>query len=1409
MTVLSQLSSDITALLNESKRRNSEIKLACELALDCLSQNASIDQFSNSVKSQILNPALIGCNTNNPRFVNLCIPIIQKLIISSSINPQDLSKLLKSLHEASHLAIDIQLKILQCLPSLMQIYNSYIVKDLLLNLLAICSSLTSNNKSTVVINTASATLQQVFNYTYERIPVTVDKEITTVTIEGKSFGLDELSYEGYMIFADLCKMIDNDAPEYMKKVTIKLPAILEIIENVLHNRLLFGSHEELNYLIRVKLIPSLLRIVNSDDEFPLVIRSLRIILLLLNTQLSHLVIEGEIILSILNHLLLDNPNYTNIVLEIFRSCVSNFSTVELIYELYDLNPKKKHVIYELLTILTTYLQYNQIIKKDKMEIPLVNQVHLSSKLSTVKISILDLLDKSELPPTPDTYPIYLIFNILVAFTDGIAKFVHGLSNNNLENNLDFINNFIKLVYPLLESIFNYFLYSAMDNDSFHLLIRSLQKLTHTTGLLGLNSLRDGLLKLLATSIVSKTFNTRHVSCLRALINLAVSLGSTLKESWSIIWVALQWSDFSVNGPNEFSNYKQDFVSTLTSGEVKSISSSMNKFYESIEEYPIESYTNLLDGLMDLYTRLENQETIEDSTQEDLPLCTYNKIYFIDNLFEISKCNTKKFPETFKAVSDFFITKGVNNTNLNLRKYIIGKFNSIIKGLALGGINEEQDTFNQINELCLQGLNDLVTELNKNKSTELLILNNQFEIHQIILDTLTELLENYKNTNDQSWFIIFRIINNPFKFQDSDRITPLLNSSFNCLKIILNEFIVNLPVNIYKDLIDTLFNFCIQTIDLNILFSSISYFWLIADSIKKLQEIDAVSAGLKDISTETEFIQNIADKTDFKCLDVYLLLNLIKLSRDPRDQVRDGSIQTFFEIIDIHGQSFNTMDWELIYNIILSKVFEVNTQEETVKLKLEGMINIFNKFGSHFKLGVWLSFTSYMRELINLNQLKINIIVLQKFNDLLKITVDDEVVLLFFNFWTDYPIDYNFIDPELFIDTLVVLNKNFPAIHRKLKGITEPDLNKILNISTKCVTFPIIMRQDDKQPTELQKLVFENIRLIDLNHNDLINCILIRELSNFLVYQFKVREKIESKLTNLKLKYKLPTFISISNLSFELLQQVFDKIDDFRSLIDSNIIPRLMSSLLTIIEYKSVGNNEEKPLWKDCNQFLILLTSNLVKYEINLEVWELILNSINLCYKNNEQEISNIEQFHELTKIVLPGMKEESIIKEFLSELYVNSYLYEMNEIEQELISDDLAQSTKNLINYSFTDSFGTTAPVKFYKLNKMKMICLEQLIAFTFKNDSFQKHAIEYFMLRLAFTLRRLIEQKNLNYKCPILKIQTREITMMLVGLLEFLKGNVLPSIDRGVIILLVKVIGISSKTDNVIEQILVQLNNL
>jgi hypothetical protein len=63
---------------------------------------------------------------------------------------------------------DIQLKILQALPSLLQNYSAEIHGDALSTVLQICSSL-QNTKNFAVSNTAAATLQQLVILVFDRV----------------------------------------------------------------------------------------------------------------------------------------------------------------------------------------------------------------------------------------------------------------------------------------------------------------------------------------------------------------------------------------------------------------------------------------------------------------------------------------------------------------------------------------------------------------------------------------------------------------------------------------------------------------------------------------------------------------------------------------------------------------------------------------------------------------------------------------------------------------------------------------------------------------------------------------------------------------------------------------------------------------------------------------------------------------------------------------------------------------------------------------------------------------------------------------------------------------------------------------------------------------------------------------
>lgn len=1436
--MIKSISTDLTNLSNELKRRNNDIKKFCDIALPIAKQ----ETLSSADMSKLLKPFLTSCNVNNARFANLSIPAINKLIISNNLNPDDLKDLLAGLSEASHLAIDIQLKILQCLPNLMSNYKDYLVNDSLLSLLTICINLTSNNNSTVVINTAFATLQQLFNYAFDKIPLTIEADSRTkkIEIDNESEGImvDDYSYECYLIFQDLCKIIDKQLPIFFKQLNnIKINSVLEIIENILQNHVTtFSTHKELNYLLRIKLVPSLLRILN--DEFSIIIRIMRILLILLNTQLSNLVIEGEIIISILNHILLNDNNEWNkiLVLEVFKSLFHDFKNLESIFRLYDNNSNKKNVIKELFSILNNYLLNNNLnnqLIKNSLSLP---SNLIISKNSVPKIPLLDLLDKVEPPTVSTTYSINLILQVLIQFTDGLTNFVNNLSPNssNLESNIELINNLININYKDLYQLFNYMLHCSLDNDNFHSLIRSLQKFTHTTGLLGINNLRDDLLILLSKIIIKvpNNFTVRHLTSLRALINLAISLGSTLNESWDIIWITLQWCDYYINGPNEFSLRDDNW--TKPNLDTSSIESSMNKLYSSIKDYPVESYDNLITSLMELFKKtlqvddneiklfkIDDDKYLNFTDNKNFILCLQNKVFFIDKLFDISKITPLNFftnDKIFDKYNNFFVNDGLMLKPFNLKHYIIIKYNDIIVNLTLESNKIEGiEEYNALNQLCLNGLKNLLIKLETN-SSEVLKLNNMFEILEIILNTLSKVIESYdKRLNDEkSWSLIFDIIELSFgliKNRQNDKIFNIINLSFTSLKLIMNEFIDILPISKFKILIDTLIKFGNQKSDLNISFSSISYFFTIGDTIKSKFEKDEESELYNEIE-----IDGIGK--GIKSLDIYLLLQLIILSMDERAQVRDGSIQTFFEILEIHGESFNQEQWNIITSLVFEKLFVINEVpsnelKETINLKIDGIVSIYSKFLQFLNFQDWEKLMAFSNLLTK--DLEFSIIFMDKFQTIFEIPInngkmDIDILELFYSFWINLPIEYNLVNPEQYLQFLEKIVTLFPIILNNLYDnqlVDETKISKILLIFVKILRYPIILKKsDDVNLTPIQNIITNNIDLIvSKDFNDNINSLVIKELSNLIIYQFQIREKIESKLlnSNLKLKFKLPTFIALSYKSFELLEVLWCKIKDYKVIIDDGAVEKLIKSLLEIITNKSTD------LWVRCNDFLLVILEKILNVGSHQdEIWKLIISSVIINFKNlsSKEESINISQYFKIIPIIIPHLEKSWAIDEFLKSIYDNSYLYKLNEIETELLgaNDDIDSIIENLLRYDYDSSFGLIKPSEFHKFNKMKFVCLQELINYTTTNK-FSLKKFKFFFARLLFCLRRILDDVKLSYRLPLLSIQSIELKLLLTGLNNYdLHDNY--GLIKQIIPLLIKLSKYDIESD-LVQDILLKFNTI
>lgn len=121
-----------------------------------------------SQKPNFVNPFIIACGTKNAKFTAIAIVCLQRLIVAQALPRSKLNQVLEALMQATSAGLDVQLKILQALPSLVQNYASDLKGNLLVTTLNICFTLQSS-KNAIVNHTSAATLQQLVVSVFDKV----------------------------------------------------------------------------------------------------------------------------------------------------------------------------------------------------------------------------------------------------------------------------------------------------------------------------------------------------------------------------------------------------------------------------------------------------------------------------------------------------------------------------------------------------------------------------------------------------------------------------------------------------------------------------------------------------------------------------------------------------------------------------------------------------------------------------------------------------------------------------------------------------------------------------------------------------------------------------------------------------------------------------------------------------------------------------------------------------------------------------------------------------------------------------------------------------------------------------------------------------------------------------------------
>ncbi|RYC53947.1 hypothetical protein CHU98_g12263 [Xylaria longipes] len=456
------LATELANLIQESKRKHNDLRQAAEKSLDELKSIRATSEAPLAAelaqRVNFVNPFIVACGTKNAKFTGIAVVCLSRLILVGALPWSKLSPVLEALREATSAGLDVQLKILQALPTLLQNYANDIKGDLLVTALNICFIL-QTSKNGVVSNTSAATLQQLIMTVFEKVTAE-DKVVGEApTDDGKTVQLRAAAMDAHRVFKDICLMTENHRPEYLRFTGLQQTFGLELIESVLSQHAgLFLAHAEQAYTLRTRVMPFIIKSLNGKPNFATSVRLVRILYTMLKKHLSILPSEGGDALDTLTQLLDQDAAIWRraLCMEVFRGIFAEPALMRRIYTLYDTKEGERSVLKNLtatfvrvstekpaviglghqstIPVADPYANMGSSSDQAMLESSgvtgiiggSVNEGHntgISSQWSTVRVACIDQLDKAEPPTIPESYVYALTLSCITSLSEGLAKFI--------------------------------------------------------------------------------------------------------------------------------------------------------------------------------------------------------------------------------------------------------------------------------------------------------------------------------------------------------------------------------------------------------------------------------------------------------------------------------------------------------------------------------------------------------------------------------------------------------------------------------------------------------------------------------------------------------------------------------------------------------------------------------------------------------------------------------------------------------------------------------------------------------------------------------------------------------------------------------------------------------------------------
>lgn len=377
--LLENLQNDLRLLSNEAKKKHPPLKEAAESGIikvrNAAGKHHDLRLALLSESPEILEPFFLGCDTRNAKIVQICLSAIQKLVTFEAVSLIAAVNVITCLWNLMESGIE-ELKLLQTV-TLLLTTNNVVQGDTLAKAIVLCFRLHFTKNSTTN-NTASATVRQLVAAVFERVQAE-DLVLEEVKMDG--INLEELktgsrnapkslhpcAADAFLLFQDLVQMVNADQPLWLVGLTEMTRTLgLELVESILSQfPEAFLRHPEFRFLLKERVCPLVIKLFSPNvrqapdrPSFPISMRLVRVVSVLVHRFYATLVTECEIFLSLvvkfLDH---EKPNWQRtLALEVLHRTCSQPDLLKSFCESYDMKDHSTKIFQDMVNALGAYVQ---------------------------------------------------------------------------------------------------------------------------------------------------------------------------------------------------------------------------------------------------------------------------------------------------------------------------------------------------------------------------------------------------------------------------------------------------------------------------------------------------------------------------------------------------------------------------------------------------------------------------------------------------------------------------------------------------------------------------------------------------------------------------------------------------------------------------------------------------------------------------------------------------------------------------------------------------------------------------------------------------------------------------------------------------------------------------------------------